>query len=279
MSYIKRVEISGFWGDQDLVLNLYEDVNFLIGPNGSGKTTVINTIAAALTGDFANLDRLPFRSILITLHNPVSDRKQLVEVTKKERQKSPFPAIDYSIKDGSNKATQYSLDALAEERAYRDYYPTARFRQNLYRHATGDLTQRLNELTPTSWLSIHRAPGTRSGREERSHEFTVDQKLDEISNLLVRFFSELEKRSTDEVHKFQETLFLSLIYKHKQEELLRAVQDLDTAKEQDALIDIFCNFKVPESRFLSRTMNTLRCCLMQWTHSSASPPSLLRVFL
>jgi predicted ATPase len=250
MSHISRVEISGLWGDRNLVLNLFEDVNFLIGPNGSGKTTAINTIAATLTGDFVNLDRLPFRSIVVTLHDPVTQRRQSVEVTKKERQRSPFPAIDYSIKDGSAKATQYSLDALAEERLYREYYTTGRTRQSLYRHVTADLTQRLRELAPTSWLSIHRAPGTRPGRDERSHEFTVDQKLDEISNSLVRFFSELEKKATDEAHKFQETIFLSLIYKHKQDELFRAVQDLDIQKEKKALIDIFKNFKVPESSFV-----------------------------
>ena len=236
-----------------MVLPLFEDVNFLIGPNGSGKTTAINTIAAALTGDFANLDRLPFEVIKITLYKPTSPRRRyLVEVTKRERQNSPFPAINYKIKEGTGQSDEYSLDTLAEERTYREYYSSARLRQTLYRRAAADLTQRLAEIAPTSWLSIHRATGTRFVREERSHEFTVDQKLDEISNLLVRFLSELEKRSTDEAHKFQEEIFLSLIYKHKMEDVFRAVQDLNIKKKQEDLIAIFNTFNVPEASFLKK---------------------------
>ena len=177
MSHIERVDIFGFWGDRHLTLKLFPDVNFLIGPNGSGKTTAINTIAAALTGDFPTLDRLPFQSISIKLYDPTTRRKPSVEVTKKPRIRSPFPAIDYSIRDSAAAAaTQYSLDELAEERLYRDY-ATVRVRHSqLYRHAAADVTQRLQELAPTSWLSIHRGPALRSTRDDRTTDFTVDQK-------------------------------------------------------------------------------------------------------
>ena len=52
MPVIDKVEIDGFWGDRHLTFNLHKDVNFLIGPNGSGKTTAINIIAAALVDRF-----------------------------------------------------------------------------------------------------------------------------------------------------------------------------------------------------------------------------------
>ena len=46
MNYIEHVEINGFLGSRDVTINFNNDINFLIGVNGSGKTTVINMIAA-----------------------------------------------------------------------------------------------------------------------------------------------------------------------------------------------------------------------------------------
>lgn len=46
MNIIEQVNISGFRGNHNLSLDLHKDINFLIGVNGSGKTTVINLVAA-----------------------------------------------------------------------------------------------------------------------------------------------------------------------------------------------------------------------------------------
>lgn len=67
MNFIEKVVIKGFWGDRALEFNFNEDVNFLIGINGSGKTTVINLIVAALKADFSILDKLDFDQITISL--------------------------------------------------------------------------------------------------------------------------------------------------------------------------------------------------------------------
>ncbi|MFH7018678.1 AAA family ATPase [Flavobacterium sp. FlaQc-47] len=56
MRKISKVSIDGFWGDKTVSLEFNEDINFLIGVNGSGKTTIINLIAASLNADFATLD-------------------------------------------------------------------------------------------------------------------------------------------------------------------------------------------------------------------------------
>ena len=71
--------------------------------------------------------------------------------------------------------------------------------------------------------------------------------------MFVRFLSELERRSTDEAHRFQEMIFLSLIYEHQEDRLFRAVRDLDLDREQKALIEIFKTFNVPEDNFLAPT--------------------------
>ena len=53
---LNKVVIKNFWGNGTKIEILFDDdVNFLIGANGSGKTTVLNLIASALS---ANLDQL-----------------------------------------------------------------------------------------------------------------------------------------------------------------------------------------------------------------------------
>lgn len=254
MAVVEKVVIDGFWGDRHLELDLFEDVNFLIGPNGSGKTTAINIIAAALSGDFGTLDRLPFKSIEITLFDASTRKKPSVQVIKKGKRRSPYPSIDYIIKDSARgEANHYSLDEYAEERFFRDAAHHSVSQRRLYRHVSADVVHRLRDLAPTSWLSIHRAAGPRNAREERGYEYTVDQKLDEICDSLVRFFAELEKRSTEEVSIFQQSIFLSLIYEPKQDELFQDLRRLDLAKEQGALIEIFEKFKLPKERYLKRS--------------------------
>jgi recombinational DNA repair ATPase RecF len=51
MNTIDTVTIVNFWGDKQVVIKFRDDVNFLIGVNGSGKTTIINLVAATLKAD------------------------------------------------------------------------------------------------------------------------------------------------------------------------------------------------------------------------------------
>lgn len=247
MNIIDRVEISGLWETHDLKLDLHRDINFLIGVNGSGKTTLINIIAAALNADFPTLDRMPFQKVKIELAEVGGGNRPSIEVEKKAREKSPYPAVEFRIKPKpSDKAVVFTLDELEEMRAVRgapaSYY---------YRHvrmATRGVADILKSLVNVSWLSIHRTPSAARPNEERSFESAVDQKLDELSNNFVKFFSALARRATDETQSFQQKLFLSFI-RAQGENLSFNTADLNLEQEKQALVAIFREFKLPESLF------------------------------
>jgi recombinational DNA repair ATPase RecF len=42
MNSIENVKVDDFWGERTLEFNFHDDVNFIIGINGSGKTTAVN---------------------------------------------------------------------------------------------------------------------------------------------------------------------------------------------------------------------------------------------
>ena len=75
--------------------NLDEKFNFLIGQNGTGKTTVINLIAAALIGDLDKLERVDFRRIYLVLKESGTRKNPSIEVIKSEGAGLPFSKINY----------------------------------------------------------------------------------------------------------------------------------------------------------------------------------------
>lgn len=85
MHRITRVTVEGFWETYDFKFSMNEDVTFFIGQNGTGKTTLINLIAAVLTADFRTLDRTPFKKITIHLNQFEKEKSPYISVSKKMR--------------------------------------------------------------------------------------------------------------------------------------------------------------------------------------------------
>ncbi|HAS1533129.1 TPA: AAA family ATPase, partial [Enterobacter hormaechei] len=65
MSKISAIFIEKMWGYKNVHLELNESINFLIGVNGSGKTTIINIISNALSVDVGQLLAMPFSELAI----------------------------------------------------------------------------------------------------------------------------------------------------------------------------------------------------------------------
>lgn len=72
---INDVWIKGFWGRNEVKTDIFRDVTIFIGENGSGKTTFINLITAALTVDLTQLNSLEFKEIVINLRDPNNGRR------------------------------------------------------------------------------------------------------------------------------------------------------------------------------------------------------------
>ena len=255
MNYIEKVKIIDFWGDKKIAIKFNADINFLIGVNGSGKTTLINLIAAALSADFPTLDRLPFRKLSLQLKEINGRKKPSIEIEKKIQENSPYPSIIFNIREkASEDPTVYHLDELEEERIYRvrtgEYYheyPTRYTRR--FGKIRRDIMEHLRALVNVSWLSIHRTTAPYRFREEKSFESSIDHKLNELSESLVRYFSFLDKQSAAETEKFQQTIFLSLVSDESENEVFSLLRSLNYEKEKEALIEIFRLFKLDEKKF------------------------------
>lgn len=254
MNFISKVSIRGFWDDYNLQFNFYEDVNFLIGINGSGKTTVINLIVAALKADFSILDRIEFSSITISLKESQGKKKPEVMVLKKEIEGSPFRSIEYRIKNSaSEKPEIYSLDDYEERLMYREL-PRHRMHKEIQLIYGDSIVEHLNQLSKVSWLSVHRSSSTNE-RERKSFESTVDRKLNELSNRLVRYFSTLGRQGSGLLEKFQETIFLSMLTGKNPRGLFSEKRELDLDEEKETLNAIFSQFNLDKKTYTHRVNN------------------------
>lgn len=74
MYTVREVQIDNFWHRLDAKCTFNDDVNIIIGRNGTGKTTFMNMLHAALTVDLEELAENDFTTITIKLVNGSKSR-------------------------------------------------------------------------------------------------------------------------------------------------------------------------------------------------------------
>jgi predicted ATPase len=237
MFQIGRIEVEGFWETHHLKVDLFRDVTFFIGPNGTGKTTFINLIAAALTADFATLEKIPFKRITISLVPVDGPQRPVITVSKTPKKERPLPGLEYKIRaDKGDNATEqkFSFDEV-QEYLYRNTDLASRHVREMYRRSSRGIEAALKELVQVQWLSVHRAeiPST---RDERTYESAVDRKLEALSNELVRYFATFIKQKDEKVRQFQEYIFFSLLEQPEPGVLFGGVGNEEDARNQEMTI-------------------------------------------
>lgn len=240
MNTLERVVIEGLWGDsRPLVLSFDRRFNFIIGQNGTGKTTVINLLAAVLTPDFERLDRIPFSRVTITLRQEKKRRKPILEVIKTRKAGTQFNDITYAFRSSAKTPPiVVNLDAMEPEHIPRGV-PLRAVRERFYRERFADVQERLRELVAISWLSVHRHNEDFRSPEERRNIPAIDQKMTALNNELVRYFSQLSKRYTDHTVEFQKKSLLSVLTTHKADRVTAFGLGLDIEGEKKSLAEMF----------------------------------------
>lgn len=288
MNYIKHVKISNFWGNRDISLDFEEDINFLIGVNGSGKTTVINLIRAALQGDARTLSHQDFNKLEIGFASKENRRLASVKIEKDVDSMFGFLSnpIKYSVKQ---KATENPVEFLLDEdgdmywlsgeeeelfagttssrSAFNKRHGTRAIsnsskrlllnRDRVWSHETGFSNSRnniylslLNEIAKVSWLSINRINPLEDTKETGSTS-SVDRKLNQLSIRLARYFSSLSTQSSKKLVGFQESIFLSMLVNDQQDKLAFRTE-LNLVQEKKVIEDIFSQFKLDKKVYTGR---------------------------
>lgn len=210
--FIKRVEVSGFQSQRDISVAFSENVNFLIGRNGTGKTTFIRLLHAAAMLDLEELSRLKFSSITITFFD---DREHVSPALRIRRQRPGAPPVDIDFRaDGRSSYAKY---IPADDDI--EYPGLAIQRYTAMLNQTFDdalpltvLRKKISENLLCSWLPILRsAPKRRRGEFYYDEEEPLNRKIRDLMTAVTSYLSTLDSRVSNENSQFQKDAFTSYL--------------------------------------------------------------------
>lgn len=248
MNILDEVTLTGFWGSRSLYFRFHNDVNFIIGTNGSGKTTAVKLIVAALTADQDELLKLDFSKIIIKLRSLDSNKKPLITITKFLGSRGITNFVRYDIKQSLNEASKkyvvgYPEDEWQNYVVLQKYYPNDSKRSE-------PVPSFLSDLVNVNWLSVQRE--SVRGEGDKKFEGSVDRKLTELSNRLVRYFSSISKQGTELLENLQKELFISMLVGMDFKELTLISKSMNLEAKKKALEGIFKQFNLDQKSFQSK---------------------------
>lgn len=244
---VKSLSISGLWGERDIDLTFHADVNVLVGPNGCGKTTVLNLIRYVLYGEVQELSELQFDKIVLGLEAFRGASKLKLEVTSQES------SLVYKI---AGKEYEIATDSFVQ-RKYVRMHP------NRKRRIARVLVEDLSSIVPFVWLPITRRlpipedeatyfeSSVREVRNRRHRLESVDQRLFELLRELSGYRAKMDAQLAKRYKEFERSV-LSLILFSKEFDRQVALSEVPTEQDKQQLLKAFSDAGLLDSKMRER---------------------------
>lgn len=160
--YISNFKVSDLWGRKDFDLDLYKDVNIIIGPNASGKTTLLNLLNSILAPNFDYLNEIDFSSAKVSIQDNQNGESTAIHVERTEK--------GYSFSINGNSPVEIPMP------------PTNRrthlsFRRRGLQKKLNSLFERVDELVKLVWLPVSR----RLPVSDEEEEYIQDKPSQDLS--------------------------------------------------------------------------------------------------
>lgn len=246
MFRIKSVKIDGFWHRMKGDCSFYEDVNIIIGRNGTGKTTFMNILHSILMVDVKGLSEDNFEKVEIILRDGA--KTKTIKVTKiPDNDLQSFSLFEYQI---SNR--KYNIRTISDE----VLYPSS-FRRRLEEESS-NIRSELKDVVSISSLSVYRLRNS-SDYEIRDktgkHLISpIDFKLSELLQGLTQYQLELTQQINTISSKLQKDVLASILYSEKRGFSRGAgiLESFNENIERENLTSAFKQLKVYDQSFKNK---------------------------
>jgi len=210
---IAGLEIKGLWNRINLDLKFHQDVNVIIGPNASGKTTILNFLRYVLTADLTRLYEIEFEAAAVRLRGFTNNSRRTIKIRRDDQ--------------GLTVATPHNFKIPAESlitarRGVRRFAQRERRPSN----EVDDPIQELMALVPAVWLPVsRRLPIPEQAEEDDMHALwrrielgrdirleSVDQRLTELIDDLQRYRLSLETQLSERYKDFERRVLELMLF-------------------------------------------------------------------
>lgn len=232
MYKVKEVEIKNFWGRHNAKCAFNSNVNIIIGKNGTGKTTFMNILHAALSVDIEELANNEFESINIILE--LKGKKKTIKVKKTIPSVGiTLPIIEYQIS-----RRKYTLRVVPID----DRRIPQSFRKRVLDECN-EIRNELAEVVSLSSLSVYRLRGgddfeikDRSGKRLIS---PVDFRLTQLKSELTQYQLELSQAARTISTTLQKDVLATILYADETYGGVHVPKGFDKAKEHQKLTSAY----------------------------------------
>ena len=238
--FIESFKITKLWGyREDINLTFNNDVNVLIGVNGSGKTTVLNLLHSILSGDLRSLLNINFEQAKIGLRSFKGRSVRTIKVDIEDE----FLKLKVGQKEHSA-----PISILSGQRPVR---PSLRYlyeRDNVIRNMLSEeIDGESTPLVPLVWLPVSRRLPVTEDEEDRYTRRepleSVDLRLEKLLSSLSRYYSILNAQLSERYREFERQVLSAILYSKEHDQvysMLKAVpSSLPTKTEKDQLLRAF----------------------------------------
>ena len=237
--FIESLKITNLWGYQDIDRTFNRDVNILIGPNGSGKTTILNLLHSILSGDLRSLLNINFEQAKIGLRSFKGRSVRTIKVDIEDE----FLKLKVGQKEHSA-----PISILSGQRPVR---PSLRYlyeRDNVIRNMLSEeIDGESTPLVPLVWLPVSRRLPVTEDEEDRYTRRepleSVDLRLEKLLSSLSRYYSILNAQLSERYREFERQVLSAILYSKEHDQvysMLKAVpSSLPTKTEKDQLLRAF----------------------------------------
>lgn len=231
MYKIHSVAINGFWQRLNSFCQFNDDVNIIIGRNGTGKTTFMNILHSVLSLDIDGINKNDFNSAEIKLKD--GSKKKTIKIQKIDSEKSSHSIIEYQVS-----SKKYFIRVINDD----DRRLSFSYKRRMLEESQ-ELRAALTKLVSLSSLSVYRLRNSDDleVRDKYGSRLInpVDYKLSELMAELTKYQLDLSQRARDIATDLQKDVLASILYSKDDIDDHAYGIDFDKEKEKQNLLNAY----------------------------------------